>query len=111
MRIVFLYMKNIDNGSGSEFGKIQYNSNAKSWVLTLSQMLPWIMTPDTAGNSHARTHYKYLTALPQLSLLKQFINNETTLNYYSCLSLCFIYKLSKYWNNRSKGHLQTHKNC
>lgn len=56
MRIVFLYMKNIDNGSGSEFGKIQYNSNAKSWVLTLSQMLQWIMTPDTAGNSHAHMH-------------------------------------------------------
>lgn len=44
------------------------------------------------------THYNYLTALTQLSLLKQFIDNETTLNYYRCLSLCFIYKLSKYWN-------------
>lgn len=34
------------------------------------------------------THYNYLTALTQLSLLKQFIDNETTLNYYRCLSLC-----------------------
>lgn len=42
------------------------------------------------------THYNYLTALTQLSLLKQFIDNETTLNYYRCLSLCFIYKLPKY---------------
>lgn len=46
--------------------------------------------------THAHTHYKYLTALTQLSLLKQFIDNETTLNYYRCLSLCFIYKLPKY---------------
>lgn len=70
MRIVFLYMKNIDNGSGSEFGKIQYNSNAKSWVLTLSQMLHWIMTPDTAGNSHACTHaHTHIT-----STLQHFLN-------------------------------------